>query len=47
MRLHFQMLMGDSAATDSDFPLLLTECRQILEKIIRGSEKGYNLRQQE
>ncbi len=45
MLLHFQLLIGESAPTDSDFTRLLTECRQSLEKIIQGTEKGYNLRE--
>lgn len=45
MILHFQLLIGEAAPADSDFPLMLTECRENLEKIIVGNEKGYNLRE--
>ena len=44
MLLMFQMQLADSAPPDSDFPALLDECRQSLEKIIQGSEGGFNLR---
>ena len=46
MLLMFKIQLGDSAPADSGFPALLEECRQSLEKIILGSEQGYNLRNQ-
>jgi CheY-like chemotaxis protein len=46
MLLMFKIQLGDIAPADSEFPALLEECRQSLEKIISGSEQGYNLRGQ-
>ena len=41
---HFQLTIGESAPSDSNFPGLLSECRDMLEKIIMGTERGYRLR---
>jgi CheY-like chemotaxis protein len=46
MLLMFKIQLGDVAPAGSEFLTLLEECRQNLEKIISGSEQGYNLRGQ-
>jgi CheY-like chemotaxis protein len=40
----FQMLIAEEHSTSSEFRSFLKECRDSLEKIIVGTEKGYNLR---
>ena len=40
----FQMLLAEEPSSNSEFRSFLRECRDSLEKIIIGTEKGYNLR---
>ncbi len=40
----FQLLLAEEPAASSEFRTFLKECRDSLEKIIMGTEKGYNLR---
>jgi CheY-like chemotaxis protein len=40
----FQLLLAEEPTTNAEFRSFLTECRDSLEKIVVGSEKGYNLR---
>jgi CheY-like chemotaxis protein len=40
----YQLLLAEEPSTNPEFRSFLGECRQSLEKIIVGTEKGYNLR---
>ena len=40
----FQLMLTDESTDNPAFRSFLTECRDSLEKIILGTEKGYNLR---
>jgi CheY-like chemotaxis protein len=40
----YQLLLAEEPSTNPEFRSFLKECRQSLEKIIVGTEKGYNLR---
>ena len=40
----YQLLLAEEPSTHPEFGSFLKECRQSLEKIIVGTEKGYNLR---
>jgi len=40
----FQLLLAEEPSANTDFRSFLSECRENLEKIIVGTEKGYNLR---
>jgi CheY-like chemotaxis protein len=40
----YQLLLAEEPSTNPEFRYFLKECRQSLEKIIAGTEKGYNLR---
>ena len=40
----YQLLMAEEPSSNPEFGSFLKECRQSLEKIIVGTEKGYNLR---
>jgi CheY-like chemotaxis protein len=40
----YQLLLAEEPSTNSEFRSFLKECRESLEKIIVGTEKGYNLR---
>jgi CheY-like chemotaxis protein len=40
----FQLMLTDESSDNPAFRSFLTECRDNLEKIIIGTEKGYNLR---
>jgi CheY-like chemotaxis protein len=40
----YQLLLAEEPSTHPEFKSFLMECRQSLEKIIVGTEKGYNLR---
>ncbi len=40
----FQLLLAEKPSTNSEFRSFLKECQESLEKIIVGTEKGYNLR---
>ena len=40
----FQMLLTEKPSSNSEFISFLKECQESLEKIIIGTEKGYNLR---
>lgn len=40
----FQMMLADEPSSNQEFRSFLLECRESLEKIIIGSERGYNLR---
>ena len=42
----FQLMLAEEAAANPEFRSFLAECRDSLEKIIVGTEKGYNLRWQ-
>ena len=41
---NFQLLLTEEPSSNQEFRSFLNECRDALEKIIIGSEKGYNLR---
>ena len=43
----YQLLLAEEPSTNSEFRTFLKECRESLEKIIMGTEKGYNLRSTE
>lgn len=43
----YQLLLAEEPSTNPEFRSFLKECRQSLEKIIIGTEKGYNLRSAE
>ncbi len=43
----FQMLLTDEPTSNSDFKTFLQDCRDHLEKIIIGTDKGFNLRDME
>ena len=40
----YQLLLAEEPSANPEFRSFLGECRQSLEKIIAGTEKGYNLR---
>jgi CheY-like chemotaxis protein len=40
----FQLILGEEASSSQEFRLFLQDCRDNLEKIIVGTEQGYNLR---
>lgn len=40
----FQILLAQESSTKDDFRIFLNECRDNLEKVIAGTEQGYNLR---
>lgn len=40
----YQLLLAEEPSTNPEFRSFLKECRHSLEKIIVGTEKGYNLR---
>jgi len=40
----FQFMLTEEPTSNSEFRAFLTDCRNSLEKIIIGTEKGYNLR---
>jgi CheY-like chemotaxis protein len=40
----YQLLLAEEPSTSPEFKTFLKECRHSLEKIIVGTEKGYNLR---
>ena len=40
----FQLLLTEETSTNQEFTLFLKDCRDNLEKIIIGTEQGYNLR---
>jgi CheY-like chemotaxis protein len=40
----YQLLLAEEPSSNQEFGSFLKECRQSLEKIIVGTEKGYNLR---
>jgi CheY-like chemotaxis protein len=40
----YQLLLAEEPSANPEFRSFLKECRQSLEKIIAGTEKGYNLR---
>ena len=40
----FQFMLADQPSSNPEFRAFLAECRESLEKIIIGSEQGYNLR---
>jgi CheY-like chemotaxis protein len=44
MILSFQMLLSEEPSSNEEFKAFLNECKVSLEKIILGTEKGYNLR---
>ncbi len=41
---NFQLLLAGEPSMNPDFDSFLKECRDVLEKIIIGTEKGYDLR---
>ncbi len=41
---NFQLLLADEPSSNAEFRRFLRDCRNNLEKIIIGTEKGYNLR---
>ncbi|MBU1343889.1 MAG: hypothetical protein KKE44_16395, partial [Proteobacteria bacterium] len=41
----FQLIFFEEASSNEEFQEFLKECRDSLEKIIIGTEKGYNLRE--
>lgn len=43
----YQLLLAEEPSTNPEFRSFLKECRESLEKIIVGTEKGYNLRSAE
>lgn len=44
---NFQLLLTEEPSSNQEFRSFLNECRDSLEKIITGTEKGYNLRASE
>jgi CheY-like chemotaxis protein len=40
----FQLMLSEEATSNDEFRTFLNECRDSLEKIIIGTEEGYNLR---
>lgn len=40
----FQLMLSEETSSNEEFQAFLDECRDSLEKIIVGTEKGYNLR---
>lgn len=40
----FQLMLSEETTSNEEFRTFLNECRDSLEKIIAGTEKGYNLR---
>lgn len=40
----FQLLLAEEASSNEEFRMFLNDCRDSLEKIIVGTEEGYNLR---
>ncbi len=40
----FQLMLTEDTSFNEDFRMFLNECKDSLEKIIVGTEKGYNLR---
>lgn len=40
----FQLLLTEEASSNEEFRMFLNDCRDSLEKIIVGTEEGYNLR---
>jgi CheY-like chemotaxis protein len=44
---NFQFMLGENPASNQTFQAFLAECHETLEKIITGTESGYNLRSAE
>lgn len=44
---NFQLMLAEESTSNQEFGSFLNECREPLEKIIVGTEKGYNLREEE
>ncbi len=44
---HFQFLLTETPTSNKEFRTFLHECKESLEKIIIGAEKGFNLRDPE
>ena len=40
----FQLMLTEEPTSNQEFRTFLSDCRDSLEKIISGTEKGYNLR---
>ena len=41
----FQLMLSEETSTNEEFRAFLNDCRDSLEKIIIGTDKGYNLRE--
>jgi len=41
---YYQLMFSEETASNNEFQVFLTDCRESIEKIILGTEEGYNLR---
>jgi len=41
---YYQLMFSEETTSNKEFQVFLTDCRQSIEKIILGTEEGYNLR---
>ena len=41
---YYQLMFSEETSSNREFQMFLTDCRQSIEKIILGTEEGYNLR---